>query len=207
MKVESVDAYLRDGCGRCEHYQTPECKVRPWGEILRSLREILRATELVEEVKWGCPCYTLDGKNVIMLSALRDRCVLSFFKGAAIHDPHGLLERPGPNTRTARVVAFTSLRDIDDRRDVIEALIREAIRVEQSGVRIDVPGDPEPMPEELELRLQAEPELLAAFEALTPGRQRSHILYVRSAKQSATRARRAKACAPKILAGKGFHER
>ena len=207
MKPKTVDAYLRDGCGRCELYQTPECKVRGWSEPLRALREILHATELVEEVKWGCPCYTLEGKNVLMISALKERCVLSFFKGAAIEDPDDLLERPGPNTRTARVVYLTSLQDVEDRQDAIRSLVRAAIDVGRSGVRVEAPDDPEPMPEELELRLRADPELLAAFEALTPGRQRSHLLHVGGAKQSATRARRAEACAAKIFAGKGFHER
>ena len=207
MNRTSVDAYLRDGCGRCEHYRTPACKVHRWTAPLEALRALLRSTPLVEEMKWGAPCYTLDGKNVAMLAALNDSCTLSFFKGAALDDADGVLARPGPNSRFARLIHFRGLDDVQALRPAAERLVQQAIANERAGVRITPAEAPEPVPAELEARLAADPELRRAFDALTPGRRRSHILHVDGAKQSATRTRRAERCAPRILAGKGFNER
>lgn len=207
MNNESVDSYLRDGCGRCDHYRTPDCKVHLWTDVLVALRELLRETELVEDMKWGSPCYTLGGKNVVMIAALRDFCSLSFFKGVGLPDPEGALVAPGPNSRFARYLPFTSAADLDGRREQALRFIREAIELERSGVELQVEAASEPIPDELAERLDADSELRRAFEALTPGRQRSHVLHVSGAKQSATRARRVEACAGKILAGKGFNER
>lgn len=207
MNTISVDVYLQDGCGRCDHYRTPECKVHLWTEPLRVLRELLLGSDLVEEVKWGVPCYTLGGKPVVMLTALKGYCALSFFKGAALVDDDGLLERPGPNSQLARLLKFRSLAEVVAHREHALGFVEQAITLEREGVTIARDPLPEPMPEELAQRLAADPELEQAFAALTPGRQRSHILYVRGAKQSATRLRRTKRCVPKIVAGKGFHER
>lgn len=207
MNRESVDAFLRDGCGRCEHYQTPACKVHLWTEPLKALRALLLETELVEEMKWGAPCYTLDGANVLMLSARKANCQISFFKGAALDDPEGALVPPGPNSRYARLLIFESLDEVQAQRPRIERFVQRAIALERAGVEVVVDDAPEPMPAELEARLESDPDLLLAFESLTPGRRRSHILYVSGAKQSGTRERRADRCAPKILAGKGFNER
>jgi len=158
-------------------------------------------------MKWGCPCYTLDGKNVVMLTALRDRCGLSFFEGALLTDAHGLLERPGPNTRAARELPITSLDQVHAHREAIRAFLAQAIALEKQGAKVAVDAEPEPIPEELEARLAADAALRAAFDALTPGRQRSHILYVGGAKKPQTRVARAERCAAKILEGKGFNER
>lgn len=207
MNTTSVDAYLRDGCGRCDRYQTPDCKVHRWTDALAALRELVLASELTEEMKWGCPCYTLDGKNVVMIMALNDHCGLSFFKGAALDDADGVLQKPGPNSRIGRVIAFTSAEDVARMRPQVTRLLHQAIAAERAGVEVVVDDAPEPMPAELEQRLAVDPALRQAFEALTPGRQRSHILYVSGAKQPETRERRAERCAPKITAGKGFNER
>ena len=207
MNNTSVDSYLQDGCGRCDLYQTPECKVHRWAETLEALRELLLESELVEEMKWGSPCYTLNGKNVVMLASRKESCILSFFKGAALVDEDDLLVRPGPNSRFARLLSFTSADDVMERRPQAARLIQQAIEVERAGKKVEPEGEPEPVPVELERRLAADPELETAFDALTPGRQRSHILYVSGAKQSKTRERRVERCAPKILAGKGFNER
>ncbi len=205
MNTTSVDSYLRDGCGRCDHYQTPACKVHLWTEVLVALRELLLESGLVEEMKWGSPCYILDGKNVVMLASLKDCCALSFLKGAALVDESGLLQRPGPNTRFARVLRFTSMEDLAELRRPAAGFIQQAIEVERAGVAVAPSDPPEPMPIELEERLAADPELERAFEALTAGRRRSHILYVSGARQSETRARRVDKCAPKIAAGRGFN--
>jgi len=206
INTTSVDAYLRDGCGRCDRYRTPECKVHPWTEALTALRELVLAAGLTEAMKWGAPCYTLEGKNVVGVAALKDACALSFFKGALLEDPDGVLEAPGPNSRHVRYLKFSSAKQVRARRKLIQALLGQAIALQRAGKRVAPPAA-EPLPAELQARLDADPPLAAAFAALTPGRRRSHALYVSGAKQASTRATRAERCAAKILAGKGYTER
>ena len=207
MNRESVDAYLRDGCGRCDKYQTPACKVHLWTPALQALRALLLEAGLTEEMKWGQPCYSFEGANVVLLASLRDQCALSFFQGAALTDPDGLLVSPGPNSRFARYLPFRSRAEVEARRDAITRFLAEAIHRARTGQKVDAPPAAEPMPEELANVLAAKPERARAYEALTPGRRRSYILHVSGAKQSATRAKRAEACAAKILDGKGWNER
>jgi uncharacterized protein YdeI (YjbR/CyaY-like superfamily) len=200
-------SWIRDGCGRCEHYRTPACKVLKWTEPLTALRESLLAAELNETMKWGSPCYTFGGKNVVMLVALRDRCALSFFKGALLPDPDGLLEKPGPNSRHGRTLSFRTAADVRRSSGAIERFVRSAIEVERRGRVVAPPSPGEPLPDALAERLHADPELAARFEALTPGRQRSHRIHVGGAKTLDARKRRAERCVPKILEGKGYNER
>ena len=207
MNTTSVDAYLRDGCGRCDHYRTPRCKVHRWTEALVALRALLLASGLTEEMKWGSPCYTLHGENVVMLASFNDFCALSFFKGALLADVDEVLERPGPHTRTARRLEITSAEQVQVQRELIVRCIQGAIEVERSGATVTFPPSPEPTPTELQARLDADPALGAAFEALTPGRRRSHILYVCGAKRPSTREARAERCVPRILSGRGYNER
>lgn len=208
MMPTNVDTYLRDGCGRCELHATPACKVHRWGPVLSALRELVLTSGLKEEVKWGSPCYTLGGKNVVMVSAFKDCCALQFFKGAALHDGEGVLESPGPNSRFARHLKFTSVAQVASRRRAARALIEQAIALERSGKKV-VPkaSTVEAVPPELARRLAAAPTLARAFEALTPGRRRSHVLHISGAKQSETRERRIDRCTPLILAGRGMNER
>lgn len=207
MNNESVDSYLQDGCGRCDLYRTPECKVHLWTDALKALREILCDSALEETMKWGSPCYTYEGTNVLLLVSLRRYCGISFLRGAALRDERGLLEKPGPNSRYARYLPFTTLEGVVENEATIRAYVEEAIGLVRDGIRVEVEAGPEPMPDELADRLDADAELREAYERLTPGRQRSHILHVSGAKQAATRERRVEKCAPKILAGKGFNER
>jgi len=207
MNNSSVDAYLQDGCGRCEKHQTPQCKVHLWTPVLRSLRARLLSSGLAETMKWGQPCYTLDGANVVMLASLMDSCALSFFKGAALADPEALLVSPGPNSRFARYLKLRSVEELQRHAAAIDALLVQAIELERAGIRVEAPPASEPVPAELSSRLAADAELSAAFEALTPGRRRSHILHVSGAKQTETRARRVEKCVPEILAGRGVNER
>jgi uncharacterized protein YdeI (YjbR/CyaY-like superfamily) len=206
MNNTNVESYLRDGCGRCSRFQTPECKVHLWTDALSALRGLLLESELVEQMKWGSPCYTLDGKNVVMLASFNEFCSLSFFKGAALGD-EDLLVKPGPNSRYARRVEFTSLEDVVERRSDLLRILEAAIEFERSGEEFEPDDALEPMPVELEERLAVDEDLRLAFESLTPGRQRSHILYVSGAKKAQTRVNRAERCVPKILAGKGYNER
>lgn len=212
MNNTTFESYVTEGCGRCEHFRTPACKVHPWAEVLRALRGLMlepRPAEemLIEELKWGMPCYTLDGQNVAMVSAFKERCVISFFKGFALTDEAGVLTTAGPNSRVARLLEFRSLDEVEARRDVARGFIAQAIALARSGVELKPEPADEPMPEELEQALAADPALAQAFDDLTPGRQRSFVLYVGGAKQAATRVKRAARCAPKIMAGKGYNER
>ncbi len=207
MNRSDVDSYLADGCGRCDLYKTPECKVHRWTKPLQAMREVLLSSSLTEEMKWGAPCYTSEGKNVVMLSALKDKCVLSFFKGALLSDTHGLLRAPGANSQAARQFEFTTAAQVRQHRALVAQYIEEAIEAERAGLKVAFKKAPEPMPEELQQVLDSDAALQAAFAALTPGRQRSYILHVSGAKQAKTRANRAEKCIPKIFAGKGFNER
>lgn len=186
---------------------TPACKVHLWSAPMVALRKLVRATELVEEMKWGHPCYTLDGKNVVMFAAFKDFCALQFFQGAALTDDDGLLVSPGPNSRFARYLRFHSLAEVTKHRAVVVRLLAQAIAMAASGAKVKAPPPSEDVPAELAARMAADPALARAFAALTPGRRRSHLLHITGAKQSETRARRVERCAVEILAGRGWNER
>lgn len=207
MNTTSVDAYLQDGCGRCDDYQTPRCKVHLWTPMLVELRALALAAGLTETMKWGSPCYTVGGKNVAMILSFREACGLSFFKGALLTDPDGVLERTGPNSNAGRYVKLRSMEDLATRRAQIAGFLDQAVALERQGVKVAPRAEREPLPEELARRLEADEALHAAWDALTPGRQRSHILHVSGAKQADTRDRRAERCAADILEGRGFNER
>ncbi len=202
-----VDQYLEEGCGRCSLHGTPECKVHTWPEELRRLRAIVQDCMLTEEVKWGVPCYTLNGKNVLMIYAFKECCALSFFKGALLKDEAEILEKPGENSQAARFIRFTDVQRINDLESILKAYIFEAIEVEKAGLKVAFKKEAEPMPEELVQRLDNDPKLKAAFEALTPGRQRGYILFFSAPKQSKTRESRIEKYVPWIMVGKGMHDR
>ncbi len=168
MNRISVDAYLEDGCGRCDKYRTPACKLQQWVAPLSALRELVRGSGLTEEMKWGSPTYTLEGANVVMLGSLVDSCTLSFLQGALLEDAHGVLEAPGPNSRYARLLRFTSVEEVHAQRDVIVQLLQQAIEAKRAGRRVEVEAEPEPVPAELQAVLDADPRVAVAFAALTP---------------------------------------
>lgn len=203
----AVDLYLLEGCGRCELGGTPACKVHDWEEELRQLRRIVLACELTEELKWGVACYTLAGKNVLLLSAFKNYAALSFFKGVLLKDHHQLLHAPGKNSQASRVLRFTNVEEVLELEPIIKAYVADAMAVEKAGLKVAFKKNPEPIPEELQQALNGNSVLKAAFEALTPGRQRGYILYFSGAKQSKTRWARIEKYIPKILSGKGFHDR
>ena len=202
-----ADIYFDQGCGRCPLMGTPSCKVVPWNGVLTALRSVILTTDLVEHLKWGAPCYTINGKNVLMLSALKDKVVVSFFKGALLTDPRGLLVKPGPNSQAARYLVFTSLADADKLGSALSAFMEEAIKLEISGAKIEFQDQRNaPYPTFLTDYFASNPELAEAFARLTPGRQRSYLMHFQSAKQAATQLRRIQQCTPKILMGKGWQE-
>ncbi len=202
-----VDHYLAIGCGRCPLVGTPQCKVHTWASALQQLRSILLTTQLTEELKWGAPCYTLEGNNILMLSALKDAAVVGFFKGALLKDEAGLLVSPGPNSQAVRQFKFTEIATILEQESVILAYVHEAIELEKAGKKVAFAKQPEPMPLELMEALQGDDAFNKAFHALTPGKQRGYILHINGAKQAATRINRIEKCKPNILAGKGIQDR
>ncbi|WFB37666.1 DUF1801 domain-containing protein [Kiritimatiellota bacterium B12222] len=207
VKPETVDDYLLAGCGRCSLGGTPECKVHRWSAELLLLRALLLETDLTEEIKWGAPCYTLGGKNVIILGALKGNVSLSFFRGHELDDATGLLEKSGENSQIARVMRFHDVASITTQKQTILAFIQQAIALEASGKAKPVVKAVEmPYPEELLQICETHPEFEEAFSALTPGRQRGYLIYFSSAKQSKTRQARIQKCMPKIFEGKGWNE-
>jgi uncharacterized protein YdeI (YjbR/CyaY-like superfamily) len=180
---------------------------KKWQNETDRLRKIVLDCGLVEELKWGKPCFTYQRKNVAILIPLKDACALSFFKGALLEDPKHILQKIG-QAQAGRWIKFTSPKEISALRATLRSYIYEAVEVEESGKKVPLKKPSEyVVPEELQARLKAAPELKAAFEALTPGRRKSYILHVSGAKQAKTRAARAEKCVPMILSGRGFNER
>ena len=202
-----IDKYLSDGCGRCSLGGTPDCKVHAWQEELKLLREIALECGLTEERKWGVPCYTIEGKNVSIVSALKSYASISFFKGVLISDRHNILEKPGENCQSDRVVKFTSVDAIRRLESVLREYLHQAIEIERSGekVNFDAKFDLE-LPIELSNRLALSSELKRAWENLTPGRKRGYVLFIAAAKQPKTREARIDKYTPLILRGKGMHD-
>lgn len=208
MMTRDVETYFLDGCGRCKLGGTPECKVHTWEEPLKIFREIVLDCGLTEECKWGMPCYSVNGKNVLIISAFKDYCSLNFFKGSLIQDELGLLSKAGENSEASRMLKTTTTQHLLDHVDAIKAIIFQAIDIEKAGLKTTPkPIDSYPVPEEFVEILQQNNSLKLAYEALTPGRQKSYLMHFNSAKQSQTRVNRIEKCIPGILAGKGFNER
>ncbi|QDU58610.1 YdeI/OmpD-associated family protein [Aeoliella mucimassa] len=178
-----------------------------WPDELAALREIALECKLSETFKWRAPCYTYESKNIVILGSFKESCVISFFKGALLKDPKGVLEKPGENSRSAMVVRFTSIAQVKKLRTTLKTYIREAIENEKAGLKIDPQSAPElPVPKELEQQLSKSPKLAQAFAALTPGRQRAYLMHISSAKQSTTRLARIEKVRPRILDGKGLND-
>ena len=180
---------------------------KKWQKETDKLRKIVLDCDLVEEIKWGKPCFTYQKKNVAIVIPLKEACALSFFKGALFKDPKHILQKIG-QAQAGRWIKFASLKEIAALQSILRKYVYEAIEVEESGKKITLKKASEyPVPEELQARLDATPELRSAFDALTPGRRKSYIFHVSGAKQAATRAARAERCVPMILSGRGFNER
>ena len=182
-------------------------KAKKWQEELEQLRVIVLDCGLEEELKWGCPCYTLEKNNIVLIHAFKEYCAFLFFKGALLNDSHGILIQQTENVQAARQVRFTNLREIVEMIPVLKSYIYEAIEVEKAGLKVELKKTTEiKMVDEFQYKLDKIPALKAAFEALTPGRQRGYLLYFSSAKQSKTREERVEKYIPKILDGRGLDD-
>ena len=207
VMIEEAEDYFAKGCGRCDRFDTPDCSALKWASGLFALREICLSNGLQETVKWGHPCYEFAGRNIVIFGAFQGDFRLSFFNPSLMSDPEGVLEKAGPNTQHAGTVRFTSQQDVADRALVLNAYLQEAKGYAERGIKPVKEERVLEMPEELIDALDADPELAEAFKKLTPGRERSYLLNLNGAKQSATRVSRIEKFRSKIIAGKGALER
>lgn len=193
MKNEKIDLYLE--------------KVNQWQAELARLRQLVLECGLEEEMKWGVPCYTLNGANVLILGNFKQFCNISFLKGVLMDDPLKIMEKPGENSRIARIIKFTGVEEINSQWDTLRAYIFEAIDIEKKGLKVEKkPESTEDFVEELQQRLESDSDFSEAFNALTPGRQRAYNIYFSGAKQSKTRESRIEKYTERIMNGKGFHD-
>ncbi|MEZ4859795.1 MAG: YdeI family protein [Caldilineaceae bacterium] len=182
-------------------------KAEKWQEEYEKLRAIVLDCGLTEELKWGQPCYTLEGSNIVLIHGFKEYCALLFMKGALLQDPDGILIQQTENVQSARQIRFTSIQAINELESSVKACILEAIEVEKAGLEVEFKQtDDFPMPEEFINKLEEVPGLQDAFEALTPGRQRGYLLYFAGAKQAKTRESRIEKYLQHILAGKGLND-
>jgi uncharacterized protein YdeI (YjbR/CyaY-like superfamily) len=178
-----------------------------WKAEIAAMRRVLAGLPMKEECKWGKPTYTVDGKNIVIMQGFKEYFALGFFQGALLKDPKRVLVQLG-QVQAARVMKFTSAKEINAKAATIKAYVREAIAVEKAGLRVKPKKTTDyPVPEELSERFRKDPRFKRAFEALTPGRQRGYLYHFAGAKQSATRAARIEKAMPAIFEGRGFLER
>ncbi len=178
-----------------------------WQQELERLRIIVLSCGLIEELKWGVPCYSFQKSNIVLIHVFKEYCALLFFKGALLNDPNGILVQQTENVQAARQIRFTNVQEIVEKENILKTYIFEAIELEKSGLKVDFKKTIEfTVPEEFQHQLDEAPALKAAFEALTPGRQKAYLLYFAAPKQSKTREARVEKCMPKILNGKGLDD-
>ena len=182
-------------------------KAKKWQEELMQLRTIVLDCHLIEELKWGCPCYTFESSNIVLIHAFKEYCALLFFKGALLKDPKKILIQQTENVQSARQIRFTSVQEITKMKAVVKAYIYEAVEVEEAGLKVELKKTEQyKVPEEFQAKLDKDAKLKKAFYALTPGRQRAYLFYFSQAKQSKTREARVEKFIPQILDGKGLDD-
>ena len=178
-----------------------------WQKEYEQLRTIILDCGLMEELKWGCPCYTYQNTNIVLLHGFKEYCALLFFKGALLNDPNSILIQQTENVQAARQIRFTSSREIVKMEKILKAYIYEAIEVEKAGLKVNFKKTSEfKIPEEFQKQLNKSSALKKSFDALTPGRQRAYIFYFSQPKQSKTRESRIEKCTKQILDGKGLDD-
>ena len=182
-------------------------KPRKWKEEINILRDVILSSGLNEELKWGCPCYTLEDKNIILIHVFKEYCAVLFFKGALLKDQENILIQQTKNVQSGRQMRFISLVEVKELKPVLKAYINDAIIAEKSGLKVEFKKTAEyDMPEEFQIRLDEDAALKKAFNELTPGRQRGYLLFFSAAKQSKTREARVEKYIKHILNGKGMDD-
>lgn len=178
-----------------------------WQKETKQLRKIALSCGLEEELKWGCPCYTFEGSNTVLIHVFKEYCAYLFFKGALLKDTDGMLIQQTENVQAARQIRFTDIKEITQNVAVLKAYIYQAIEVERAGLKVPLKKTKQfEVVAEFKERLDKDKELKKAFEALTPGRQRAYLLHFSSAKQAKTRISRIEKSAPQIFEGKGLND-
>ena len=181
-------------------------RAKKWQEEMTKLRAILLETSLEEDLKWGKPSYSFQGKNIAIIQPFKEYCAVMYFKGALLQDSNGILDTPGQH-QSGRQIRFKTLSQLNELEPIIKEYVQEAIEIEKSGKKVQLKRTEEyEIPDELQDKLDEFPALKTAFESLTPGRQRNYIFYISQAKQSKTREERVKKYIPKILEGKGMND-
>ena len=182
-------------------------KADKWKEEVSKLRKIVLDCGLTEELKWGCPCYTYEKSNIVVIHDFKEYCALLFMKGALMSDANNILIQQTENVQSARQIRFTNVKQIVEMEPILKAYIYEAIEVEKAGLKVSFKKPSEfNMPEEFQQKLDEDTALKTAFETLTPGRQRAYLLYFSQPKQSKTREARIEKYVPQILDGKGLND-
>ena len=182
-------------------------KAEKWKAEIKKLRTIMLDCDLVEELKWGCPCYQFENSNIVLIHTFKDYCALLFFKGALLKDRKGILVQQTENVQAARQIRFTNLQEIVKLEKTLKAYVYEAVKDEEAGLKVEFKKTEEfKMPEEFQKKLEKNKSLKTAFYALTPGRQRGYLLYFASAKQNKTREARIEKYTKQILKGKGLED-
>ena len=182
-------------------------KATKWQEEFEKLRMIILDCGLTEELKWGCPCYTFQQSNIVLIHGFKEYCALLFFKGALLQDPNGILIQQTKNVQAGRQIRFTAIGEIVKMEPILKAYVYEAIEVEKAGLEVEFKKPAEfKLAEEFQNILDEMPELKIAFYALTPGRQRAYLLHFSEPKQSKTRQTRVEKCVQQILNGKGLND-
>jgi uncharacterized protein YdeI (YjbR/CyaY-like superfamily) len=182
-------------------------KAKQWQEEYEKLRMIMLDCGLTEELKWGCPCYTLNKQNIVLIHGFKEYCALLFFKGALLNDANGILIQQTENVQSGRQIRFTNVLEIVEMEPIVKAYIYKAIEVEKAGLKVALKKTADfTVPEEFQSKLDRIPALKTAFEALTPGRQRGYLFYFSQPKQSKTRDARVEKYIPQILDGKGLDD-
>lgn len=205
--ITDIEDYFTLGCGRCARHATRDCSTRIWADGLAALRRLCRSAGLTETVKWGHPCYTHAGRNIAILGALQGGFRLGFFEAALLGNAQGLLERQGPNTPHPDTVRFTDAAQVTAREPALRALLAEAMAHAAAGRKAPKPTTDLALPPALTAALDDDPALAEAFHALTPGRRKSYVIALASARTDATRTARITRFRPMILAGKGALDR
>jgi uncharacterized protein YdeI (YjbR/CyaY-like superfamily) len=205
--ITDPDDFFTKGCGRCERFATPECSTRLWIDDLNALRRICLDMGLQETVKWAHPTYMHAGRNIAIFAALRTDFRFTFMNAGLLKDTEGVLVPQGPNSQTPSMIRFTAVGQVGEMEPVIRAYLRQLMDHAEAGTKPAKVAREIDMPDELTEALDADPELAEAFQALTPGRQRSYMFDLNQAKQSATRVARIEKFRDKIIAGKGALER
>jgi uncharacterized protein YdeI (YjbR/CyaY-like superfamily) len=182
-------------------------KESAWQTAYAQMRTIALSCGLIEELKWGCPCYTYEGRNIVLIHGFKEYCAFLFFKGALLGDPNSILIQQTENVQSARQVRFTNAKEISNQKTVLKSYIYEAIEVEKAGLKVTLKKTAEyKTVEEFQQKLDKMPKLKKAFEALTPGRQRAYLFHFSQAKQSKTREARIEKYIPQILKGTGLDD-